>query len=69
MDRMTEGADELAAQRKEAERPNVRRPSAGKRPQTSSDTKELGNALRSIYDETVSEDIPTELLDLLGKLR
>lgn len=28
----------------------------------------LGDALRSVYDETVSEDIPAEMLDLLGKL-
>ncbi len=28
----------------------------------------VGNALRSVYDETVSEDIPGEMLDLLGKL-
>lgn len=29
---------------------------------------EVGNALRSIYQKTVSEDIPPEMLDLLGKL-
>ncbi len=28
----------------------------------------VGNALRSVYDETVKEDIPGDLLDLLGKL-
>jgi hypothetical protein len=28
----------------------------------------LGNALRSVYQQTVSEDIPPEMLDLLGKL-
>lgn len=28
----------------------------------------VGNALRSVYDETVNEDIPSEMLDLLGKL-
>lgn len=30
---------------------------------------EIGKALRSIYDDAVREDIPPELLDLLGKLR
>lgn len=33
-----------------------------------SDTPEVGNALRSIYQRTVEEDIPPDLLDLLGKL-
>ncbi len=28
----------------------------------------VGNALRSVYDETVNEVIPNEMLDLLGKL-
>ncbi|MGN6122296.1 MAG: NepR family anti-sigma factor [Sphingomonas oligoaromativorans] len=28
----------------------------------------MGHALRSVYARTVSEDIPAELLDLLGKL-
>lgn len=29
---------------------------------------EVGNALRSAYQQAVNEDIPTEMLDLLGKL-
>lgn len=29
---------------------------------------EVGNALRSVYQQTVNEDIPPEMLDLLGKL-
>lgn len=29
---------------------------------------EIGRALRSVYDETVSEAIPSEMLDLLGRL-
>lgn len=32
------------------------------------DSGEIGNALRSIYDRTVEESIPSEMLDLLGKL-
>ena len=28
----------------------------------------VGNALRSVYDETVREDIPDEFRDLLSKL-
>jgi hypothetical protein len=30
--------------------------------------RDVGHALRSVYARTVSEDIPAELLDLLGKL-
>lgn len=30
--------------------------------------RDVGHALRSVYAKTVSEDIPAELLDLLGKL-
>lgn len=29
----------------------------------------VGQALRSVYDEAVGEDIPREMLDLLGKLK
>jgi hypothetical protein len=32
------------------------------------DHPELGNALRSVYQRTVDEDVPPDLLDLLGKL-
>jgi len=32
------------------------------------DTPELGTALRTVYQRTVEEDIPPEMLDLLGKL-
>jgi hypothetical protein len=32
------------------------------------DHPELGNALRSVYQRTVDEDVPDDLLDLLGKL-
>jgi hypothetical protein len=29
---------------------------------------EVGHALRAAYQRTIDEDIPTEMLDLLGKL-
>ena len=29
---------------------------------------ELGTALRSVYQQTIDENIPPEMLDLLGKL-
>jgi hypothetical protein len=31
-------------------------------------TPEVGNALRSAYQQAINEDIPPEMLDLLGKL-
>jgi hypothetical protein len=31
-------------------------------------SEEVGEALRSAYEQAVSEDIPSEMLDLLGKL-
>lgn len=42
-----------------------RKPRSGKPPQQGT----LGNALRSVYQQTVNEEIPPDLLDLLGKLR
>lgn len=32
------------------------------------DGPEVGSALRSVYDATLNESIPPEMLDLLGKL-
>lgn len=29
---------------------------------------EVGKALRSVYDHTLNEEIPPDMLDLLGKL-
>jgi hypothetical protein len=31
-------------------------------------SNEIGSALRSVYDGALAEDIPPEMLDLLGKL-
>ena len=47
----------------EADIPNTPR-NKEKRP----DSPELGLALRTVYQRTVEEDIPPEMLDLLGKL-
>ncbi|WP_374145181.1 NepR family anti-sigma factor [Sphingomonas sp. 28-63-12] len=30
--------------------------------------QEMGQALRSVYQQTIDEQIPPEMLDLLGKL-
>lgn len=37
-------------------------------PRTKRAAPEIGNALKSAYQQTVNEDIPPEMLDLLGKL-
>ena len=44
-----------------------RRPAPRKRAAKPEDA-EIGRALRSVYQETVEEQVPDEFLDLLGKL-
>ncbi|MGF1549236.1 MAG: NepR family anti-sigma factor [Sphingomonadaceae bacterium] len=34
----------------------------------SAENGDLGAALRSVYDRTLNEEVPPEMLDLLGKL-
>lgn len=41
--------------------------SRGRKAITEQDSN-VGNALRSVYQQTVNEDVPREFLDLLGKL-
>lgn len=41
-------------------------PKPPRRPRSA--TKSVGDALKSVYDRTLHEDIPAEMLDLLGKL-
>lgn len=43
---------------------------AGKTASRSDDTqdRDMGSALRSVYQRAVEEDVPDDLLDLLGKL-
>ena len=53
------------------ERQKATRDGAAKRaPQkpSSSENGPVGDALRTVYERTVSESIPQEMLDLLGKL-
>ena len=61
------GDGELVAKE---ERNGPARVPAPKRKRASGDAAggNVGNALRSVYDQTVSEAIPGEMLDLLGKL-
>jgi hypothetical protein len=64
----SEGNGELVA-REDRKRPGDV-PARGARSRKSEDASggTVGEALRSVYDETVKEDIPSEMLDLLGKL-
>lgn len=38
------------------------------RPRKKSDAPQVGDALRTVYDRALREDIPSEMLDLLKKL-
>lgn len=57
---MTLGSDRSAPKKK------PERPASKARVQTKK--QDMGSALRSIYQRTVDESIPSEMLDLLGKL-
>ena len=41
---------------------------AEKGPGRDGPTRDVGSALRSVYQKAVEEDVPADLLDLLGKL-
>lgn len=65
---MDEGSDVLAASEK-----NIREKDRKQRPANKlSDDKlkkgQVGESLRSIYQQTVDEQVPDEFLDILGKL-
>jgi hypothetical protein len=55
---------------KSDQQPDTEAPSAGGKagPRRKRGPNDVGNALRSAYQQAVSEDIPPEMLDLLGKL-
>lgn len=41
---------------------------SAKRKKSPSTSLAVGRALRSVYDDTLREDVPDDFLDLLGKL-
>lgn len=43
-------------------------PTSRKSPSSSKEGTEVSNALRTVYQRAVEEDIPAEMLDLLRKL-
>jgi hypothetical protein len=62
----------LSANDKSDERPDGKRDDppaapAGKR-RRSPPPADLGKALKSVYDDTLREDVPDDFMDLLGKL-
>ena len=46
----------------------VKRPAAKQEPKKPDRDRDMGDALRSVYDRTVQESVPDEMLDLLSKL-
>lgn len=58
------GGTPLGAGKEDAKDKKTRRPAGGK----PRDDRDMGAALRSVYQRTVEEDVPDEFLDLLGKL-
>jgi hypothetical protein len=57
-DRRRKADNDFASTQAEAPRPRKKKGGTG----------EYGDALRSVYQRTINEDIPPEMLDLLGKL-
>jgi len=47
---------------------STEKPPAAKSAKAQNRDRDMGNALRSVYQRTVDEEIPTDLLDLLGQL-
>jgi hypothetical protein len=55
--------------RRKGDEDNVSDQANGRRPaKKKGQNAEVGDALRSVYQITIKEDIPPEMLDLLGKL-
>jgi hypothetical protein len=51
--------------------PNAKRKVERKaaKPKGGAQDSSVGQALRSVYEKAIGEDIPQEMLDLLGKLK
>ena len=65
---MTRGRTVLAASKREnKDQDRIQRP-VTKKARDKTQQGHVGEALRSIYQQTVNEEIPDEFLDILGKL-
>lgn len=49
-------------------RKGARKVAAGDKKGPKQRTAEVGRALRSVYDDTLRENVPDDFMDLLGKL-
>lgn len=47
---------------------SAKKPAADQRANIGGRDREMGDALRSVYDKAVQESVPDEMLDLLSKL-
>ena len=54
--------------RRKADEDDVAEPEATRKPRRKKTPGDVGDALRTVYQRTINEDIPPEMLDLLGKL-
>jgi hypothetical protein len=61
-------ADERGGERRRKSPDENDLPTPGVRKKKRQPAPEFGDALRSAYQRTLNEDIPPEMLDLLGKL-
>lgn len=65
---MTFNNDLERERRRKAEGDNAAEPDARKPRNKKKQSGDVGDALRSVYQRAIAEDIPPEMLDLLGKL-
>lgn len=63
-----EGTDVLAASKREIREKDRTRQPVTKKSRDKTQQSHVGEALRSIYQQTIDEQIPDEFLDILGKL-
>lgn len=66
-DERLSGTDKAEAHRRNLES-RMPADNTNQRPKRPSAPADLGRALRSVYDETLREDVPDDFRDLLGKL-
>ena len=66
---MTFNNDLERERRRKAEGDNAAEPDTSRKPRNKKkQSGDVGDALRSVYERAIAEDIPPEMLDLLGKL-
>lgn len=60
--------DNNADERRKPDHPSGSKAGGRKAAKAKGKNPEVGQALRTIYQNTIDEDVPSEMLDLLGKL-